>query len=69
VAQDDDIADDLIPGSLKRSRSYHQDYGKKKYKEIKDLAAANPPDQKARQMKKLIEQVERLQQKGKGRRS
>jgi hypothetical protein len=34
-----------------------------------DLAAANPPDKKARQMKKLIEQSERLQKKGKGRRS
>ena len=69
MAQDTDIADDLIPGSLKRSKSYHQDYGKKTYKEIKDLAADDPPDPKARQMKKLIEQTERLQQKGKGRRS
>ena len=69
MAEDTDIADDLIPGSLKRSRSYHQDYGKKTYKEIKDLAASHPPDKKARQMKKLIEQAERLQQKGKGRRS
>jgi hypothetical protein len=67
VAQDSDIADDLIPGSLKRSRSYHSDYGKKTYKEIKDLAAAAPPDQRARQMKKLIEQTERLQRKGKQR--
>jgi hypothetical protein len=69
VAEDDDIADDLIPGSLKRSKSYHGDYGPKTYKEIKELASANPPDQKARQMKKLIEQVERLREKGKGRRS
>jgi hypothetical protein len=69
VAQDADIADDLIPGSLKRSKSYHGDYGQKTYGEIKELAAANPPDQKARQMKKLIEQTERLQKKGKGRRS
>jgi len=69
MAKDDDLADDLILGSLKRSRSYHQDYGSKTYKDIKDLAAANPPDKKARQMKKLIEQVERLQKKGKGRRS
>jgi hypothetical protein len=68
VAQDNDIADDVIPGSLKRSKSYHSDYGKKTYKEIKDLAGTNPPDQKARQMKKLIEQAERLQAKGKGRR-
>lgn len=69
MAQDNDIADDVIPGSLKRSKSYHSDYGKKTYKEIKALAAANPPDQKARQMKKLIEQTERLQNKEKGRRS
>jgi hypothetical protein len=68
MAKDNDIADDLIPGSLKRSKSYHSDYGKKTYKEIKDLAAGNPPDQKARQMKKLIEQTERLQAKGKERR-
>ena len=60
MAQDADIADDLIPGSLKRSKSYHSDYGTKSYQEIKDLAAANPPDKKARQMKKLIEQTERL---------
>lgn len=69
MAQDGDVADDVIPGSLKRSKSYHGDYGGKTYKEIKELADANPPDQKARQMKKLIEQTERLQKKGKGRRS
>jgi hypothetical protein len=69
VARDNDVADDVIPGSLKRSKSYHGDYGKKTYKEIKDLAAADPPDGKARQMKKLIEQTERLRRKGKGRRS
>jgi hypothetical protein len=67
MAKDNDIADDLIPGSLKRSKSYRSEYGKKTYKEIKDLAAGNPPDQKARQMKKLIEQTERLQAKGKER--
>ncbi len=64
MPQDDDLADDLIPGSLKRSRSYHSDYGRKTYGEIRDLAAADPPDLKARQMRKLIEQTERLQQKG-----
>ena len=47
MTQDNDIADDLIPGSLKRSKSYHSDYGQKTYKEIKDLAAASPPDTKA----------------------
>jgi hypothetical protein len=69
VAEDSDIVDDVIPGSLKRSKSYHGDYGKKTYKEIKDLAGGDPPDKKARQMKKLVEQTERLQKKGKGRRS
>ena len=69
MVEDSDITEDLISGSLKRSKSYHQDYGKKTYKEIKDLAAADPPDPKARQMKKLIEQAERLRQKGRGRRS
>lgn len=73
VADDREIANDLISGSLKRSPSYHQDYGLKSYGEIKRLAAADPPDPKARQMKKLIEQTERLRQKlrqrGKGRRT
>lgn len=69
MPQEDDIADEVIPGSLKRSNSYHQDYGRMTYAEIKSLAAADPPDKKARQMKKLMEQIERLQQKGKGRRS
>lgn len=69
MAQDDDIADSVIPGGLKKSRSYHRDYGTKTYGEIKDLAASNPPDHKARQMKKLIEQADRLREKGKGRKS
>jgi len=56
-------ADELIPGSLKRSASYHSDYGNKTYGEIKRLAAATPPDVKARQMKKLIEQAARLIEK------
>jgi hypothetical protein len=51
MARDTDLADDLIPGSLKRSRSYHQDYGHKTYREIKALAVARPPYKKARQMK------------------
>lgn len=61
-------ADDLIRGSLKRSRSYHADYGTKTYREIKELAAASPPDLKARKMKKPIDQVERLRQKARRRR-
>ncbi len=67
MPQDSEIADDLIPGSLKRSKSYHQDYGKKSYGEIKKLAVGPPPDKKARQMKKLIEQARRLREKAKGR--
>lgn len=63
---DNDIADDLIPGSLKRSRSYHRDYGKKTYAEIKRLAKAKPADKKARQMKKLMENAKRLRDKNKG---
>ncbi|MEJ7637031.1 MAG: hypothetical protein WKF75_03325 [Singulisphaera sp.] len=63
------IADDLIPGRSKRSSSYHRDYGGKTYREIKILAGVKPPDLKARQMKKLIEQVERLRQKARRRRS
>ena len=55
MLNDNDTADDLVSGSLKRSKSYHADYGGKSYKEIKELAAGTPPDQKARQMKKLIE--------------
>ena len=63
MASDDEIADDLIPGSLKRSKSYHRDYGRKTYGEIKRLAKRKPPDRKARQMKKLIENARRLEDK------
>ena len=68
MPQDSDIADDLISGSLKRSKSYHRDYGKKSYSEIKNLAAGPSADKKARQMKKLMEQSARLREKAKGRR-
>ena len=64
-----EFADRLIPGRSKRSRSYHRDYGGKTYREIRELAGADPPDPKARQMKKLIEQVDRLRQKARRRRS
>ena len=57
MIDDNAIADDLIPGKAKRSRSYHSDYGGKTYGEIKRLARAKPPDAKARQMKKLIERA------------
>jgi len=68
MVSDADIADDLIPGSLKRAKSYHRDYGSKTYSEIKRLAKLKPPDRKARQMKKLIENAQRLKDKESGRR-
>lgn len=69
MIDDSAIADDVLSGRLKRSKSYHSDYGKKTYGEIKRLANQNPPDKKARQMKKLIEQAPRLSKKPRGRRS
>ena len=54
------LADELIPGSLKPAKSYHADDGAMIYGDIKRLAQAKPVDKKARQMKKLIEQAERL---------
>ncbi len=68
MIDDDQIADDLISGKLKRSKSYHSDCGRKTYGQIKRLANRVPPDRKARQMKKLIEQAERLRNKEGGRR-
>lgn len=46
-------ADELIPGTGKRSPSYYPPYGDKTYDEIKDLAKKG--DQRAKDMKKLIE--------------
>ena len=63
MIDDGEIADSLIPGKSKRSPSYHGGYGQKTYGEIKNLATGNPPDKKARQMKKLIEESHRLSQK------
>lgn len=65
--KDDDLADDLIPGSLKHSKSYHSDYGSKTYGDIKRLASGQPADRKAQQMKKLIEQAKRLREKARRR--
>ena len=61
------LADDLIPGSLKRSKSYHSDYGQLTYGEIKRRASQASTDRKARQMKKLIEHAERLREKARRR--
>lgn len=63
MPNDDEIADDLIPASLKRSASYHADYGRLTYGTIRDLAATRPADRKAAQTKTLIEQSHRLREK------
>ena len=63
MEKDEQIADELIPGKLRRSKSYHRNYGQMTYREIKRLARAKPPDIKARQMKKLIERGEHLRDK------
>lgn len=67
MAADEQIADELISSSLKRSKSYHRSYGNMTYGEIRLLSKQKPPDQKARQMKKLIEQSRRLKEKESGR--
>ena len=56
-------ADDLIPGRLKKSKSYHAEYGRWTYGELSRAAKAKPADRKARQMKKLIDHAERLRKK------
>ena len=63
MGSDETLADELISASLKRSKSYHRDYGRKTYGQIKRMAKRKPPDKKARQMKKLIEQSRRLKEK------
>lgn len=61
------IADDLIRGSLKASKSYRAELGKKTYAEIIKLSKGKGPTaQAAKQMKKLIEQSERLLDKVRG---
>jgi hypothetical protein len=66
MIDDNSLADDLISGRSKRSPSYHAEYGKRTYGEIKQLAKQKPPDIKARQMKKLIEEDPRLGRKQRG---
>ena len=52
------------PQFLQRSKSYHSELANKSYEEILDLAKGKGPLAKAaKQMKKLIEQAERLLQK------
>lgn len=56
-------ADQLLPGSLKRSPSYNPNYGNKTRTELEKLAKQG--DQTAKKMKKLIDQIPRLLEKNK----
>lgn len=56
-------ADELLPGSLKRSPSYNPKYGNKTRSELEALARKG--DQVAKKMKKLVDQVPRLLDKNK----
>ncbi|WP_439585768.1 hypothetical protein [Dyadobacter bucti] len=60
----DKTADELLPGSLKRSPSYDPRYGDKTRSELDKLAKRG--DSRAGKMKKLVDQVDRLLQKNKG---
>lgn len=60
-------ADDLISGSLKRSRSYRSELAQKTYREILELAKKGGAEGKAAKgMKKLIEHGPRIMEKIKG---
>jgi RHS repeat-associated protein len=60
-------AGDLIPGSLKRSNSYRSEMSDWSYEQICRTAKGSGADAKAaKQMKKLIEQSSRLQEKIRG---
>lgn len=61
-------ARELIPGSLRRLKSYHEELADHTYDEIVRLSKGKGPSANAaRQMKKLIEQAARLLEKGSGR--
>jgi hypothetical protein len=66
---DNELADNLIPGGLKKSPSYHSHLGKLTFKEIKRRLKAKPADsdrRKLQQMKKLILEQARLLEKKQG---
>lgn len=60
-------ADDLIPGSGKRSDSYHSDLGGKTRNELLDLERkGGKAGKRARDMRKLIDRAEKNRAKAKG---
>jgi len=71
MIDDSEIADNLIPGGLKKSKSYHSHLGGLTFREIKKrIRAKNPPDpekKKLQQIKKLIVEQARLREKKRGR--
>ena len=70
MIDDSEIADNLIPGGLKKSKSYHSHLGGLTFREIKKrIRAKNPPDpekKKLQQIKKLIVEQARLREKKRG---
>jgi len=63
LAADEKTADELLPGSLKRSPSYNPKYGTMTRDELEKAAKAG--DQAAKKMKKLVDQIDRLLDKNK----
>jgi len=68
MLDENELAENLIPGGLKKSASYHSRLGKLTFKEIKRrLRKKHDPDRrKLQQMKKLIVEQARLLQKKRG---
>jgi hypothetical protein len=67
---ENELAENLIPGGLKKSASYHSHLGKLTFKEIKRRLKAkrtDPERKKLQQMKKLILEQGRLLQQKRGR--
>ncbi len=70
MIDENELAENLIPGGLKKSGSYHSHLGKLTFKEIKRrlrAKGADPERRKLQQMKKLILEQGRLLQKKRGR--
>jgi RHS repeat-associated protein len=63
AASGEKTLEQLVPGSLKRSPSWHEPYAKKTPSEILELAKQG--DRYAQKMKKLLDQIDRLLDKKK----
>jgi hypothetical protein len=70
MIDENELAENLIPGGLKKSASYHSHLGKLTFREIKRRMKANrkdPERTKLQQMKKLILEQSRLLRRKRGR--